>query len=100
VLADPNLVDAYANMASQLLKEGRNTEALPILKTAVSKAPRDLELWLKLGVAAASSLRWSDAQEALERVRGLAPTDVKTREFEAWLNKRLPPELKGSSSLP
>lgn len=100
VLADPNLVDAYANMASLLLKEGRNTEALPILKTAVSKAPRDLELWLKLGVAAASSLRWSDAQEALERVRGLAPTDVKTLEYEAWLNKRLPPELKGSNSLP
>lgn len=92
LVADPNLVDAYANIAAQYLKQGKNADAIPFLKRALTRSPRDLELWVKLGGAAGLAQKWSDAREALERATQLSADDPKVKGLREWLLARVPRE--------
>jgi Flp pilus assembly protein TadD len=75
-------VPALKSEAREAFAEGRPTDALQTLRTAVALAPDDAEAHYLLGVMALRSDRTGEAEVALARAAELAPRDART--LAAW----------------
>jgi len=72
---EPGNVDALRGLSEWYLKQSAFLQALPPLRSLVSKLPGDAPARLNLGLAAAKLGRTAEAREHLEAFLGLAPDD-------------------------
>lgn len=67
--ADPNAVELYALLAVCHLKLGRPEAALPLLRTAIRRNPRDPMVWERYGIMGQALLRLERPAEAVPWLR-------------------------------
>ncbi len=70
---DPDLPQPRFNLAQLLLQRGAAAEALPHLRTALARQPRNGPGWALLGRAAHATGALAEARKALERALELLP---------------------------
>jgi len=75
-------VPSLKSDAREAFEEGRPTDALRTLRTAIALAPDDADAHYLLGVIALRSDRIGEAETALARAAVLAPRDART--LAAW----------------
>jgi len=90
LLADSSLTMAHYHLAKVLFKEGQYGPAIPVLREGLARAPRHLEMWALLSMAAIHSRQWATARDALEQLQRIAPRHTLTIQLEDWLAERLP----------
>lgn len=83
VAARPPAVSALLQRADVAEKAGKNAEAAAELERALRIAPRDGELWLRLGRVRLRQRQWQQAESTGLKCVSLAESDAPTRQA-AW----------------
>ena len=74
--------DRWIHQTTDLVKQGRISEAEKILRRELEHRPRDARLWLRLGTSLISGQRYEDALLSLES----ATKNVATRNNSDWID--------------